>query len=127
MLKRAYELSNAGDLIGAARECESEHLRDQSLVTGVEGIDFYVLAGAPDEALRFAEPVRKRINEFLARIEFFRSLALWDVGNQTQSREALQASLRLGYQNQDRIRMEWLKRVDETTLAGLLGDAGSAQ
>lgn len=119
MLKRAYELSQSGDFLGAAKECESEYLRDQSLVSAVEGVDFYVLAAAPQEALRFAELVRLRIDGFRARVEFFRSLALWDAGDQVEARETYREAIRLGYRNRERMWMEWTKRVDEATFAAM--------
>lgn len=125
MLKRAYELSQSGDFLGAAKECESEYLRDQSLVSAVEGIDFYVLAASPQEALRFAELVRRRIDVFRARVEFFRSLALWDAGDRDAARETFHEATRLGYQNRERMLMEWSKRVDQATLAAMESEMSS--
>jgi len=120
MLKRAYELAQAGDPMGAAKECEAEYRRDQSLVSAVEGVDFFVVSGAWEEALRFADLVDERLKFFRARVAFFRSLALWDAGRARDAESCLSQAWDLGYDNLERFRMEWGKRVGTEELERLL-------
>jgi hypothetical protein len=120
VIRKAYELAQAGDLLGAAKECELQYKCLPNPVYAVEGIDFYVLAGAPDEALRFANLVERRTDFYRARVEFFRSLALWDEGHNDQAYSALARSISLGYENDERFKLEWGKRIPAEEVARLL-------
>jgi hypothetical protein len=120
VLKRAYELAQKGDFLGAAKDCELQFQCAPNLVAAVEGVDFYVLAGAPAEALRFVKSVDERVRAFSARLEFFRSLAHWDQGAQGDARSALAKATALGYDNDERFRMEWSKRLSKEDVEALL-------
>lgn len=120
MLKIAYELAQKGDFLGAAQDCEYQFQCNPSMIAAVEGVDFYVLAGAPEEARRFANSVDERLREFCARLEFFRSLALWDQGERGEAHSALAKAMALGFGNVERFRMEWLKRLPQESVEALL-------
>ena len=120
MLAKAYELAKAGNPRAAGEECKLEFERGRDFVTAVEGLDFFVVAGAPREALEFAEDVERRLRFYRARLEFFRGLAFWDQGEHSKSRDSLRAALALGYDNRQRFQMELEKRLHANELDELL-------
>jgi len=124
VLEKAYEFARAGDFLGAARDCELQYRLVPSMVSAVEGVDFYVLARAPEEALRFAQSVDDRSSLFAARLEFFRALAHWDLGREGEARGCLARALELGYDNDARLVMEWSKRLSKDDLDSLMVTVG---
>jgi|APLak6261675434_1056106.scaffolds.fasta_scaffold00165_4 tetratricopeptide (TPR) repeat protein len=119
-LEKAYELAQKGDSLGAARECEAAFARDESFVSAIEGLDFWVGGEKPEDALRFARAVDKRVAFYRARIEFFRGLALMDLGRTDEAKAALRLARLLGYNNEARLRIELGRRMSPDELNELL-------
>lgn len=127
MLKTAYELSQAGKPLEAARECARQFTETQNMIAGVEGMDFFVLAGQHESALELGETLERRLRFFFCRVEFFRSLALWDAGRQEEARLALRNAWVFGYNNVERFKLEWSKRVNAAELERLLMEGRNAE
>jgi hypothetical protein len=120
MLKLAYDLARDGRTLEAARECARQFAETQSMIAGVEGMDFFVLAGNGAEALALGKTLEEDLRHFFCRVEFFRALALWDGGQKGEARAALQRAWGFGYDNIERFKMEWGKRVDAAEIERLL-------
>ena len=119
-LEKAYELAQKGDSVGAARECEAAFGRDESFVSAIEGLDFWVGGEKAEDALRFARAVDERVAFYRARIEFFRGLALLDLGRGDEGRAALRLARLLGYNNEARLRIELERRMSPAEVNELL-------